>query len=162
MTMAILPKMPGVRTFAASMFAASCLIPALALAGPEGTYDMTGTNPGDHSPYQGIVEVKKTGDTYAVVWRFGADETHGIGALTTTSGQTFAVSYDAGKGHGIALYELQGDGSWSGTWSNMGGKSLGTEIWHPQGGNATRGGSDNSGTTPASASTPDGNGAARR
>lgn len=143
------------RIVAGAMLAAAGLAPSLALAGPEGTYDMTGTNPGDKSPYKGIVEVRRTGETYAVTWRFGSDETQGIGALATRSDRVFAVSYGAGKGHGIALFELQGDGSWSGTWSNLGGETLGTEVWQPQGYGMAR-------TTPASASTPGGQDAARR
>lgn len=144
---------------AAAAVAMLALAPSFALAGPEGTYDMTGTNPGDRSPYKGIVEVEKTGETYAVTWRFGADETHGIGTLTSSE-NVFAVSYGSGKSHGIALYELQGDGAWSGTWSTIGGKALGTEIWNPQGGGKTRAG--NAGATPASGATPDGTSAARR
>jgi hypothetical protein len=152
---------PVRRIIAAALLAAAGLAPSLALAGPEGTYAMTGTNPGDHSPYEGVIEVKKTGETYAVTWRFGADETKGIGTLTKGSDKTLAVSYDAGESHGIALYELQGDGSWSGVWSSMGGETLGTEIWRPHG-SATATHGSAAGSTPASASTPDGQGAARR
>lgn len=153
---------PVQRIIAAALLAAAGLAPSLALAGPEGTYAMTGTNPGDHSPYEGVIEVKKTGETYAVTWRFGADETQGIGTLAKGSDKTFAVSYSAGEGHGIALYELQGDGSWSGVWSNISGEALGTEIWRPQNGGATTASGTTSGSTPASASTPQGQGAARR
>ena len=160
MSIATRPGMQMKRIVAATALSILGLEPSLALAGPEGTYDMTGTNPGDRSPYKGIVEVRKTGETYAVTWRFGTDETRGVGALTTGSDRTFAVSYDAGKSHGIALYELQGDGTWTGTWSSLGGDKLGTEIWRPQGGATTRGGS--AGSSPASATTPEGQGAARR
>jgi hypothetical protein len=149
------------RMIAVAMLAVLGLVPSPALAGPEGTYDMTGANAGDNSPYKGVVEVRKTGQTYAVTWRFGADETHGVGTVAATSERTFAVSYDAENGHGIALYELQGDGSWSGTWSAMGGETLGTEIWRPQNGDPKTRGAD-AGSMPASASTPDGQGAARR
>lgn len=142
------------RIVAGAMLAAAGLAPSLALAGPEGTYDMTGTNPGDKSPYKGVVEVRRTGETYAVTWRFGSEETQGIGALAAHSDRIFAVSYGAGKGHGIALFELRGDGSWSGTWSNLGGETLGTEVWQPQGHGMAR--------TPASASTPGGQDTARR
>lgn len=160
MTIATRPGLPLKCIIAAALSVALGLAPSLALAGPEGTYDMTGANPTDNSPYKGVVEVRKTGQTYAVTWRFGADETHGIGALATAD-RTFAVSYDAGNGHGIALYELQGDGTWSGIWSNMGDEALGTEIWRPQnGGTGARG--SNAGSMPASASTPEGQGAARR
>lgn len=152
--------MPGKRILAATLFSVAGLLPSLALAGPEGIYDMTGANPGDASPYKGVVEVRKTGETYAVTWRFGADETQGVGALATGSGRTFAVSYDASQGHGIALYELQGDGSWSGIWSGMGGDRLGSEIWRPRGGGAAGGG--HAGSLPASASNPGSQGAARR
>ena len=153
---------PAGRIIAAALFAAAGLLPSLVLAGPEGTYDMTGTNPGDNGPYEGIVEVKKTGETYAVTWRFGADETLGIGTLARGSERTFAVSYDAGDGHGIALYELQGDGTWAGVWSSMGGEALGTEIWRPQNGSGSTADTNAGGSTPASASTPQGQGAARR
>ncbi len=160
MSIATGPGMKGRRIVAATLLAALGLAPSLALAGPEGSYDMTGTNPGDNSPYKGVVEVTKTGETYAVTWRFGTDETRGIGTLSAGSDRTFAVSYDAGRSHGIALFELRGDGSWAGTWSSMGGDKLGTETWHPQGGATMRGG--NAASMPASASTPEGQGAARR
>lgn len=149
------------RIIAATIVSATALAPSLALAGPEGTYAMTGTNPGDNSAYEGVIEVRRTGETYAVTWRFGADETKGIGTLARGSDKTLAVSYDAGQSHGIALFELQGDGSWSGVWSSMGGETLGTEIWRRQSGDTTmRDGT--AGSMPASASTPDGQGAARR
>lgn len=154
--------MKAAHVVAAAMIVTLGLAPTWALAGPEGSYDMTGTNPEDGTPYQGAIEVTKTGETYAVIWRFGTDETHGIGALTRQSDKTFAVSYGAGESHGIALYELQGDGSWSGTWANMTGQTLGTEIWRPKGSLATRGGESGSGSVPTNASTPQSQGAAQR
>jgi hypothetical protein len=162
MTIARKPGMQGRRIAAATLFAAAGLLPWPALAGPEGTYAMTGTNPGDHSPYKGVVEVRRTGETYAVTWRFGKDETHGIGTLAAGSDRTFAVSYDAGKSHGIALYELQGDGSWSGVWSSMKGKALGTELWRPNDGRKSATTAGSTANVPANAATPDGKGAARR
>lgn len=111
-----------------------------ASAGPEGAYDMTGTNPGDRSPYTGTILVERTGETYAVTWRFGSDETQGVGVLAAGAGDTFAVSYGTPSGHGIALYTRQPDGSWSGAWANGGGKALGSEVWRPRAsGTATRG-----------------------
>jgi len=125
-----------------------------ALAGPEGVYDMSGTNPGDRSPYSGTIDVARTGETYAVTWRFGKDETRGVGV--TGPGDTFAVSYGTPTGHGIALLALQPDGSWSGTWSNIGAKASGTEVWRPRkGATATRG------ATPASDAAPQDMGAVR-
>ena len=38
------------------------------LAGPEGNYQVSGTNIGDGSPYTGTVEVVRNGTTYSVRW----------------------------------------------------------------------------------------------
>ena len=86
-----------------TVFATLALAPLPAIAGPEGTYGMTGTNPGDNTQYKGLVTVEKTGGTYAVTWRFGKDEIRGIGTVSASSDKTFAVSYDSAKSHGIAL-----------------------------------------------------------
>ena len=41
---------------------------ATVLAGPEGNYQVSGTNIGDGSPYTGTVEVVRNGKTYSVRW----------------------------------------------------------------------------------------------
>lgn len=145
-----------------TVFATLALAPLPAIAGPEGTYGMTGTNPGDNTQYKGLVTVEKTGGTYAVTWRFGKDEIRGIGTVSASSDKTFAVSYDSAKSHGIALYEMQSDGSWHGIWTVMSGKVLGTETWRAQQDGTTATAGTTTVSTPARATGPDGTGSAQQ
>ena len=80
-----------------------------ALADPVGTYDVSGTNPGNGSQYSGTVTVQRAGDTFVVIW-------------------TVAVSYRSGNSIGIAVYRPDADG-WKGIWAPAGSQNLGTEFW---------------------------------
>jgi hypothetical protein len=128
------------------------LLPVSAFAGPEGSYDMSGINPGDESVYEGKVTVKRTGETYAVNWQLDNNVSKGIGALTTSGGSVFAVSFDLGSTHGIALFELGADGVWNGRWSAVDGVEMGSEVWTPSG--ATNSDAADAKNQPASAVMP--------
>ena len=52
----------NVRALGIAVFALLVSI-GVTLADPEGTYDMTGVNPGNGSKYSGTVVVQRTGDT---------------------------------------------------------------------------------------------------
>lgn len=114
---------------------------AAAQADPVGVFNVEGTNPGGGSGYEGVVEVERTGDTYAVSWRVGDDYFvgTGIGAAnvkgTTTFGDAasqdsaIAVSYASGSSFGLALFVEQENGQWKGIWTYAGSDAIGTEIW---------------------------------
>jgi hypothetical protein len=55
----------NVRAFGIAIFALLLSI-GVTLADPEGTYDMTGVNPGSGSKYSGTVVVQRTADTFQV------------------------------------------------------------------------------------------------
>ena len=79
-----------------------------ALAGPEGTYSVTGTNPGGSGTYRGIVTVSRTGETYKVIWDIAGTRFtgSGLGAAPVKGGavmgpaasgdDTLAVGYISG------------------------------------------------------------------
>ena len=96
-----------------------------------GLYTMTGTNPGGMGEYRGEVAVVQTGDVHQVGWTVGGTRHVGTGVLR---GEILSVVYQpVGEQAGIAVYELQPDGSLAGVWTNLGGQVLGTERWMPQG-----------------------------
>ena len=76
-----------------------------AWAGPEGTFDVVGKNPDDNGQYEGTVTVKRTGDTYSVVW-----DVAGTGAgLLLAWGVDAVLFAPAGGGRDDArLVTLQG------------------------------------------------------
>ncbi|MCF3639759.1 hypothetical protein LXM94_07220 [Rhizobium sp. TRM95111] len=116
-----------------------------ASAGPEGTFDVVGTNPDDNGRYEGTVTVKRTGETYAVVWDVAGTRFVGIGIGARPAGTAAAfskasqgdtalsVGYGSGEAHGVAVYEEQPDGSWAGIWTYAGSPVVSTEVWYPKG-----------------------------
>jgi hypothetical protein len=96
-----------------------------ALADPMGTYDLSGTNPGNGSQYSGTVSVQRTGDTFVVIWTVAGTRQVGIGI---GKDDFLAVSYRSGNSIGIAVYRPDADG-WNGIWAPAGSQNLGTEIW---------------------------------
>jgi hypothetical protein len=122
---------------------ASLLLPASAVAGPEGTFHVKGVNPDDGSDYTGTVKVARKGDVYRVVWNIGSDQTVGIGlGIRIVDGQMVAgpasdkdtgisIAYASGKTPGNATYTEFSDGTWRGVWAFKGYKTISTEEWIP-------------------------------
>ncbi len=114
-----------------------------ALAGPEGTYSVVGTDPGSGNTYSGEVTVSRTGDTYSVVWIVDGTKYigTGLGAATINGSATMgrasdadtaiAVSYIAESSFGLTFYVEQSNGQWKGIWTYGGSEKIGTEIWTP-------------------------------
>jgi len=135
---------PMIRTTAAGMIALMTAA-TTALAGPEGRYDVVGTNPGDGSSYTGSVTVERTGETYQVIWEISGTRFIGsaLGAAPV-KGRTImgpadeaddvlAVGYVSGeRNFGLAFYVEQDDGTWSGVWTFGGSSAIGTENWTPR------------------------------
>ena len=108
-------------TAAAMLLAAT---PVLA-AEPTGDYTIEGTNPGGSGAYTGTVTVRKTGETYSVIWVVGGTRYIGTGIGNK---DFIAVSYRSGNNTGLALYGEDG-GNWTGIWTYAGGKQVGAERW---------------------------------
>ena len=96
-----------------------------ALADPVGTYDVSGTNPGNGSQYSGTVTVQRAGDTFVVIWTVAGTRQVGTGIGRD---DFLAVSYRSGNSIGIAVYRPDADG-WKGIWAPAGSQNLGTEFW---------------------------------
>jgi len=96
-----------------------------ALADRVGTYDLSGTNPGNGTEYSGIVIVQKTGDTFLVTWSIAGGRQVGIGI---GADDFLAVSYRSGNAIGIAVYRPDRDG-WKSIWAPAGSQHVGTETW---------------------------------
>lgn len=114
---------------------------ACALAGPEGDYAVTGTNPGANGTYRGSVSVRQTGETYEVIWDIAGTRYTGsaLGAAPVkgrsmmgpadAGDDTLAVGYISGRSFGLAFYVEQDDGTWKGVWTYGGSDKIGTEVW---------------------------------
>jgi hypothetical protein len=74
-----------------------------ALADPVGTYDLSGTNPGNGTEYSGVVSVQRTGDTFLVVWTIAGSRQVGIGAGGGKSGGRACVLGDGSIQKAAAL-----------------------------------------------------------
>lgn len=100
-------------------------LPAQAL---EGRYRVEGQNPGQSQTYRGEAIVKRTGETYSLVWQIGAGRQIGTGLLT---GSVLSVVFQAagGQGGGVASFETTGDRIVGGRWTVIGGQVAGTERW---------------------------------
>lgn len=126
-------------TMAAGLLAST----VLGYAGPEGTYEVEGTNP-DGSTYAGIVTVERFEETYSVVWEIGDTVFEGTGlGAAPVKGMTImgpaadndyvlTVGYISGPDNfGIAYYVEQDEGIWEGIWAYGGSGTVATEAWYP-------------------------------
>jgi hypothetical protein len=116
--------------FLASLTAAAIVFGASSAfaADPAGEYEVEGNNPGGGGSYSGTVTVRKTGDTYSVIWNIGGTKYVGTGIGNK---DFIAVSYRSGNNTGLALYGEDG-GNWTGIWTYAGGKQVGAEHWKRQ------------------------------
>lgn len=105
----------------------------VALAPPaaaiEGRYMVEGQNPGHPQTYRGKAVIKKTGETYSVVWQIGSGRQIGTGILT---GAVLSVVFQAanapGSG-GVASFQVIDNKVAIGRWAVMGGQAVGAENW---------------------------------
>lgn len=120
------------------------LAPVAAIASPVGTFDVVGTNGSSGVDYTGTVSIERTGDTYVVYWKIGADEFVGTGLGAKFVGDRFevapasdgdtaiSVGYISKDNFGVAMFFLQPDGTWHGAWTFGGSKSVAYEKWAAQ------------------------------
>ena len=91
-----------------------------------GTYSASGTN-ADGSAYAGTAEITWDGPACSISWQTGSSSA-GTCLLTGTA---FGASYQLGDSNGIAVYQLQPDGTLKGQWVTIGTDGVGSETLSP-------------------------------
>ncbi|WP_430911213.1 hypothetical protein [Methylobacterium sp. sgz302541] len=108
------------------------LLAAAPAAAIEGRYAVEGSNPGRSDvTYRGLAAIRKSGDTYSIVWQIGSGRQIGTGILTGSVLSVVFRSID-GKGGGVASFETADGAVTSGRWAVTGGTATGTERWTVQ------------------------------
>ena len=97
----------------------------------DGMYRVEGHSPGSSDVYKGEAQIKRTGDTYTVVWRIGESGHVGTGILTDNVLSIFFQPLDRRAAPGIASFHVVNDKVVDGTWTVLGGNALGSERWTP-------------------------------
>jgi hypothetical protein len=92
-----------------------------------GTYSVTGTNV-DGSSYTGTAEITMNGAACSISWQTGGSNSAGTCLLT---GNAFGASYQLGDTPGLAVYQLQPDGTLKGQWTTIGTVGVGSETLSP-------------------------------
>jgi hypothetical protein len=102
-----------------------------AAEGIDGLYRVEGHSPGSTETYKGQAQIKKTGDTYTVVWRIGESGHVGTGILRGNVLSVFFQPLDRRAAPGIASFLITDDKVTEGTWTVLGGNAVGVERWIP-------------------------------
>ncbi len=92
-----------------------------------GSYSVTGTN-ADGSSYTGTAEITLNGPACSISWQTGGSSSAGTCLLT---GNAFGASYQLGDTPGLAVYQLQPDGTLIGQWTTIGANGVGSETLSP-------------------------------
>ncbi len=92
-----------------------------------GTYSVHGTN-ADGSSYSGTAEITWNGPACSISWQTGGSNSTGACLLT---GNSFGAAYQLGDAPGLAVYELQPDGTLKGQWTTIGAPGIGSETLSP-------------------------------
>jgi hypothetical protein len=93
-----------------------------------GEYTVEGKAKG--GSYRGQAAIAANGDVFLVIWQIGQTRYQGTGLL---HGNTFAVTYASQGRPALALYDIQADGSLTGTWTEFGSQESFTETLTPKG-----------------------------
>lgn len=113
------------RTMATVVAAAMVCTAAASAQTIGGRYSVAGTNP-DGSPYGGTAEIIPMKDNACrITWQVGTTW-NGVCLVAT---HAFGAVYQSGGAGGLAVYDLEADGTLRGVWS-LGGKT-GTETLTP-------------------------------
>jgi len=92
-----------------------------------GTYAVSGAN-ADGSSYTGTAEIILNGPACSISWQTGGSSSAGTCLLT---GNAFGASYQLGDTPGLAVYQLQPDGTLIGQWTTIGAPGVGSETLSP-------------------------------
>ena len=112
-----------------SIVACAALTVSAAAEGIDGLYRVEGHSPGSAETYKGQAQIKKTGDTYTVVWRIGESGHVGTGILTGNVLSIFFQPLDRRAAPGVASFLVTDDKVTEGTWTVLGGNAVGVERW---------------------------------
>ena len=92
-----------------------------------GRYTVEGTNP-DGSAYRGTAEILPAGGrTCRILWNVGST----WNGVCLVGERSFGATYRSGNASGMAVYDLQPDGSLRGVWILGEGAKSGTETLTP-------------------------------
>jgi hypothetical protein len=92
-----------------------------------GAYSVSGTN-ADGSSYAGMAEITWNGPACSISWQTGGSSSVGACLLT---GNAFGAAYQLGDSSGLAVYQLQPDGTLKGQWTTIGAPGIGSETLSP-------------------------------
>jgi hypothetical protein len=107
----------------------AALTVSAAADGIDGLYRIEGHSPGSSEVYKGQAQIKRTGDTYTVVWRIGESGHVGTGILTGNVLSVFFQPLDRRAAPGVASFVVSDDKVTQGTWTVLGGNEVGEERW---------------------------------
>jgi hypothetical protein len=94
----------------------------------EGKYDVTGQSPSG-PPYKGEAAVRKTGQTYTVVWVIGQQIMFGTGVLNGSSLSVAFQSQNVRGAPGVVVLHIVNGQLVGGVWSQLGMVEVMTENW---------------------------------
>jgi hypothetical protein len=114
-----------------SVLVGAVLTVSASAEGIDGVYRVEGHSPGSGEIYKGQAQIKKTGDTYTVVWRIGESGHVGTGILRGNVLSIFFQPLDRRAAPGIASFLITGDKVTEGSWTVLGGNAVGMERWIP-------------------------------
>ena len=100
----------------------------------EGMYRVEGNSPGADHAYKGKAQIKKTGETYTIVWRIGEGGHVGTGILISDVLSVFFQPLDRRSAPGVASFRVLDGKITGGAWTVLGGTVGGRERWVPEGG----------------------------
>jgi len=82
----------------------------------------------DGSGYTGTAEIILNGPDCSISWQTGDSSSAGTCLLT---GNAFGAAYQLGDTPGLAVYQLQPDGTLKGQWTTIGTTGVGSETLSP-------------------------------
>lgn len=97
----------------------------------EGRYRVTGNVPGQSNSYEGIALIKKTGETYTILWQIGDVAYLGTGILTAGVLSVAFAPLNARAGPGVASLRISGESVSGGAWTTLGTEVVAHEQWTP-------------------------------
>ena len=94
----------------------------------EGRYRIEGQLPG-RGQYTGQAQLRRTGETYSVVWQIGGSRHIGTGLLNGGVLSVVFQALEANAPPGIAALTVSNGRVVEGTWAGIGAQTTGTERW---------------------------------
>ncbi|PIR82287.1 hypothetical protein COU20_03185 [Candidatus Kaiserbacteria bacterium CG10_big_fil_rev_8_21_14_0_10_59_10] len=113
-----------------ALFVGAAYAPAAAET-PEldGFYAIKGVNANNEGEYSAFAQIKKTGETYSILFQSGNVRYLGTGIMMNDILSVVYQPLVPNASAGIASYRVHEDTITSGRWSLLGSKVVGSEIW---------------------------------